>query len=373
MRTFDLCLGLAVLALATASCDDRLDMLTVINPDGSCVREISIPADSLLLTGVDSLEHLGNLMRDESWEKSWRMKGSQESHPYPMTVGQYDSVMAALRTGDGSGRTEDNLSVCVSRSFGSVAEMGAALPLKVGGRSVRASAGLEKRFRWFSTDYRFNETFSGFGDCFSVPVDGFLEDDEASYWLTGTPDITNGGSGLEVKEMLDDIEERFWNWVGANCMSVALDEIAGNYGLIGDAPVDRDAFVAGRDSLLRYLVGNGYGIWNDSEYSFVKGLDNFFDTDAYGKALGTDDEGELSGLIERRLGFYESLRSLRVDYGVRMPGDAGERHFVLSGPRMALDDYGITVTSHVPNWWAYALTLLAALLAVTLTIALKRR
>lgn len=376
MRTFSYCIGLAALALTAVSCNDRLDMLTVINSDGSCYREISIPADSFLLTASEDNieEHVKGLMSDASWTKVWRVIGSEENHAYPMTVGRYDSVMASFRVADECITPRDSLVVCASRSFGSVAEMSAELPFTVDGRRISSSASLEKKFRWFRTDYTFNETFSGFGSRFSIPVSGFLEEDEVSFWLTGSPDLIGDFSGLEVKEMLDDIEERFWRWVNANIMSDAIGVIADNYDMVSGAPVDRDGFAAQKDSLLSFLVEYGYEIWpNDPENSLENGLDKFFRTNAFSKALGDYGDDTLSGLVELDLHFYESLNSLQVDYSLLMPGDEEERHFVLSGPRMALNDYSISATSQVTNRWAYVLMLLVAVTAVALTAAIKRR
>jgi hypothetical protein len=163
MRNFKISILVAIAALMITSCDKNVTMVTEINRDGTCTRQVSTADDCLL--------------DDESWEQ----------------VESQD--------------TSAHKKVTLRRSFSSVEEMSANPILSVYGEPVRSEASLKKTFKWFYTDYTFTETFMSWRDHFDIPITKYVSQDEASFMWTGYPDLVEGMTGIEMVEKLDEIQE----------------------------------------------------------------------------------------------------------------------------------------------------------------------
>ena len=88
---------LFLVAMISASCNNKMGMTTVVNKDGSCYREVTFHLNdsAQLVSGrIDSSEHFLHL--DNKWKLVWMIEGEKTRHPFPMTRLQYDSIQNAI-------------------------------------------------------------------------------------------------------------------------------------------------------------------------------------------------------------------------------------------------------------------------------------
>ncbi len=367
MKTNIKIIAMMMLVLIMASCKNKdARMLTVINEDGTCSREYTFQSTQQWL-GIPQEEDYDSII-DKTWERSWSIQGDDSvRYPVPLTEAQLDSMQAL----DLNKPLENMLLAHVKKDYKTPEEMSAQLyrPERhhlVKAEGIKASSTLEKRFKWFYTDYTFTETFSYDGPAvFPVPLDRFLTADTASFWFTGQPDLTRHLSGAEMKEMLDSIEKKVTQWSNANWFAMTCKIISDNYDKVQNPPVNKERFISLCDSLvmlpsvLNANEGDGTGEGINTL------VENVFHSDAYSQFLQSY-EGGLDG--------YEQLLSFGTNYDLVMPGrvlnagmgeyDGALIHYRLGGERMIPGDYSISATSRITNVWAFVVTVLVILLAI---------
>ena len=367
MKTNSKILLAMMLALLAASCRNKDDrMLTIVNEDGTCSREYTFPTTQQWLAAAPDEDY--DSIVDKSWERSWSVLGTDSvRYPVPLTEAQLDSMQAL----DISQPLGNMLMVHCRKTYGSVEEMSANLYRADGShlvevRGIKASSRLEKRFRWFYTDYTFSETFTYDGEpVFPVPISRFLGADTVAYWFTGQPDLTRNLSGYEQKELLDKIEKKIDQWSNANWFFEVCNIIIANYDSIRNPPVSKERFISLRDSLvMQPCVLNGYE-GEDGTKGITIQMEEIFQTDAYTNFLQSYEGGPAQ---------YEQLFSFGTVYDLVMPGtvtDAGMGeydgaviHYRLGGEQLIPGAYTITAASRVTNIWAFIVTGLILILAV---------
>ena len=367
MKTNSKLFVVLMLVLFAASCKNKENrMLTVINEDGTCSREYTFKTTQQWLAASPEEDY--DSIIDKSWERTWSVQGVDSvRYPVPLTEAQLDSMQEL----DLNKQLGNMLMVHAKKTYHSVEEMSAQLYRpdryhlkKVEG--VKVSSSLKKSFKWFYTDYTFNETYTYEGDpIFPIPLNDFLSTDTASYWFTGQPDLTQHLTGAEQKHMLDQIETKINQWSNANWFFEVCNIIIANYDSIRNPPVSKERFISLRDSLvMQPCVLNGYE-GEDGTKGITTQMEEIFQTDAYTDFLQSY-EGDPAQ--------YEQLFSFGTVYDLMMPGtvtDAGMGeydgaviHYRLGGEQLIPGAYTITAASRVTNIWAFIVTGLILILAV---------
>ena len=290
------------------------------------------------------------------------------------TIKAHSNILDILNNDGWTYEVQDTLRVTACRDFSSPDEMAEAMPLQVAGHQVRSKAKLEKRFRWFYTDYIYTETFESIAPTFDIPLTNYMEKDMAGYWLTGTPDVMKGYSGLEMKDYLDRMEDAFFHFVNANIMNDLMDVLAEHYDNIPKAPVSKEEFLERKSELIAQADKMSVDGLN---FDYEKLLAETFKTEVYSQALKADTV--ITEAWEQRQDIYVSLLMLDVDYQLTMPGGIieilkcgdgvfrdGELHYRLNGMRLLAPCYTIRATSSGKNNWALCLSLAIVLLAIGL-------
>jgi hypothetical protein len=339
-----------ILLTALTACESgHIDMNTIIHADGTCRREICFKADSVALANgsISAHSNVLDILNDNSWT--------------------YE--------------VQDTSWVKAYRDFSSPDEMAEAMPLQVAGQQVKSKAKLEKQFRWFYTDYIYTETFESIAPTFVIPLTNYMEKDMADFWLTGTPDVMKGYSGLEMKDYLDSMEDAYLHFVNANILNDLMDVLAEHYNDITKAPVSKEEFLASKSKLIEQADKMSTDFLN---FEPEKLLVETFKTEAYNLALKEDTV--ISKAWEQRQNVYVSLLMLDVDYQLTMPGGIieiykcgdgvfrdGELHYRLNGMRLLAPCYTIKATSSGKNNWALYLSLAIVLRAIGLGIYMVLR
>jgi hypothetical protein len=342
-------------------------MLTIINADGTCSREYTFRTTQQWL-GIPPEEDYDSIV-DKTWERTWSIIGADSvRYPVPLTEAQLD----AMQEQDLSKPLGNMLMVHAKKNYKSVGEMSAEIfrsedyHLKRA-EDIKANSKLEKRFRWFYTDYTFTETFA-YSDStlFPIPLSEYLSADTASFWFTGQPDLTRGLTGSEQKDILDGIEEKVEKWTNANWFTEIYKAIAENYDSIQNPPVSKEEFVRKCKVLVKQpeqmkLLPEHYGTKGGIGTVFRE----YFQTDVYDQFIESYDG---------RLDLYIQLFSFAPSYDLVMPGtvtDAGMGeydgkviHYRLSGGRMVPGVYTITATSRKVNVWPCVASCLIIILAI---------
>lgn len=364
---------IAFMAALLSSCQGDIEMLTIVNEDGSCMREIIVDADrSLLTTGKYDNDDPRVARIEDGWELYWGYKGDCSRFPIPMSVEKYDSISREVGP---SRAVKDTVCVYARKEYASVEDMCAGSPMFFVDEQAGANGSLDIEFRWFYTDYVFTEKFSSVADYFKVPVTDFMSEEEALYWFSGTPDLYAGKPTWRYYEMLEDFKEKADRWVFANIHYNILSGIADRYDMVVDPPVSKDEFIAQLGDVVKQLAS--YDTYK-LEYSTARSIvSSHFGSDAYSPFINEDEwkKYEISSATA-----FDYLFLFYYDESIVMPGrvidDGGGIYkdgvvaFKVDAGRFLLKDYEIRVVSRVVNVWAFIVT---AVLASALCVAVIYR
>lgn len=356
----------ALILLLLTSCKKDGQMLTVINEDGTCVRELTKHVSPRDLIDSDIYPDNGKEAKMEDWEQTWSLMGEDTRYPMPMTQEQYDSIQ---RNYHGEYVPEMVLKH-YKRVFPSVEDMSNNLPIN--NSMLKVEGSLKKHFKWFYTDIEFNETYayntSDSTFYFPIPLDRFISADSASYWFTGQPDLSQKRSGAELKELLDEIEGKVSKWINANLFAEMYDYVyIENYDKIKNSPVSKERFIALRDTLAMSPAILNQQPYNNGK-TIMKVINDYFKSDAITSAICLYDS------IDTHYTKHGQIMELFLDYDLVMPGkvrDAGMGlydgeviHYKLTGDRLIPGSYTISATSRVTNVWAFVVTFFVIAIAV---------
>ena len=356
---------IAFMAALLSSCQGEIEMLTIVNEDGSCMREIRVEGDrSLLTTGKYDNDDLRVARIEDGWELYWGYKGDNSRFPIPMSAEKFDSISREVGL---SRAVKDTVYVYARKEYASVEDMCAGSPMFFADEQAGVDGSLDKEFRWFYTDYVFTEKFSSVADYFSVPVTDYMSEEEASYWFAGTPDLYAGKSIWRYYELLEDLKEKADRWVFANVYYKLLSGIADRYDMVVEPPVSKDEFIAQLGDVVKQLAS--YDTYK-LEYSTARSIvSSHFGSDAYSPFIN-EDEWKKEELYEELDNYFGYLFLFYYDESIVMPGrviDAGGGiykdgvvTFTVDAGRFLLKDYEIRVVSRVVNVWAFVVTVLGA-------------
>jgi len=306
-----------------------------------------------------------NVMSKELRDSLWGENNIGWSQPMPECLNIDAFCGSETKVGEG-----DTVSTTFWCPFETVEEMCEQTPLQLNGVRLRSNAKLEKRFRWFYTEYTFTETFYCVGDTFKLPATDYADKAEISYWFTGRPNLVEGLSGAEASQKLGEMEPKITKWLNDNLFKTGFDFVVAHYDSIANPPVSREQFIELHDSLANYLLSQGDEILG---VNIEDALRDFFHSDAYAPFF--NDETPCGKALNKE--FLNSLNILwfNVPYTLTMPGTVvdpgngtlqpdGTIFYPFTGERLIPQDYTITATSRKTNLWACILSVLIILLAI---------
>lgn len=359
----------AIMLLMTSCRDNDSRMLTIINEDGTCSREFSFHpySTSVMVPSDEPIENDG-LHFGAGWQRSWSVVGDSVRHPVPLTQEQWDSLQRVFP----KQRVRNKILMHTKRNFQNVSEMSDSLTSIVG-HLFKATASLDKHFKWFYTDYVYQETLAitDIEQIFSIPLDRFVSADTASYWFTGQPNLAAGLTGAEQKELLDNIEPKISQWFNACTMSFVYAQVCLRYDEVKNPPVSKEQYLALKDSIVMSPAVRNMDLFSDiSQVSKI--IKDFYHSDAYTPLFS--DSKEWERVLDKKYKSYEYLVMMAPTLDYVMPGkvmDDGDGvvennviHYKFSGERLIPHDYVVTATSRVTNVWAFIVTILVILLAI---------
>lgn len=370
MKTSRFYIIAAVLMLLITSCNDDSCMLTIINEDGTCSREMSFhPYPQAVMAPVDQSIENDGLHFDSDWERTWSVMGDSTRHACPMTEAQWDSLQKVFPKSN----VRSHILMHTKRDFSTVAEMSDSLT-KVVNHLFQATASLDKHFKWFYTDYVYTETYTltDMQHMFPIPLDRFVSADTASYWFTGQPNLAEDLTGSEQKELLDGIESQISKWMNANTFDYIYTYIAHVFWKdIKNPPVNNGQFLANKDSLLMSPAVANMKIFDEPE-QVAKILKDYYHTDAFQPLFSEDRHWDR--ILDHKYMSLKYLMWMKPQLNLVMPGrvidggmgkvDGNVIRYQFSGERLLPHEYVISATSRITHIWAYIATILVILIAI---------
>lgn len=375
MKTYKILFFAAVCALT--SCVEPDNMLTVIKPDGSCYKEFSSTVGSDFMLGKNlSEQKYFPIVVDSSWSVTWRLEDStQWSTEFPLSQAGMDAINASMPMEMNSKtkkmeKKKPVFDVQLRKAFGSVDEMGNVFRLnpKHKWNKMNVKYHLEKKFRWFYTYYTYTETYPKINTNFKTPIDSFMTKEEANYWFAGEPNIYKGMNGIEIREAIGSLEEKYDHWFAKNLWDNAFDVLLANYDLMRNPPVAPDSLAKCKEVIFDSKVKD------DKDFDMEKVLNGYFKTKAFSIYWETKD----SPLKKHEKDFEEqafvALFGKAFNYRLCMPGRITPKEnlvlngdtltFKLTAYRMIYSDYVIQGESRKTNTWAFIVSGLILVLAV---------
>ena len=359
------------------SCIEPDNMLTVINSDGSCYRELSNRVGSDFIMGKTLTEKNDFAVSvDSTWKITWRLKDSTQIHTeFPLSKAAYDSILAKMPDEKDSKtntiqKKKPAFDVIIRKDYKSVEEMAANFKLKKAHEwsKMKVKYSFEKKFRWFYTYYSYKETYPKIDTKFKTPIDSFMTKDEATYWFTGTPNIYKGMNGVEIREAIGSLEDKYNHWFNKNMWDLQFKIVLDNYKLMTAAPVSKDSLSRCKDKIFDSKVNS------DKDYDMEKILNKYFRTKAF-SIYWSNKESPLKKFEENfeKLDFI-SYFGKEFDYNLCLPGRVKSQenvvmngdtlNFRLTAYRMVYGDYVIKAETRKANIWAFIVSGLIVVLAI---------
>ena len=125
MKTNRFFIIVAAVALLLTSCSNRDErMLTIINEDGSCSREMSFhPVREDVMAPLNKTIQTHGLYYNTDWERTWSVMGDSVRHACPMTQQQWDSLQNVFADQN----VPDKILMHFKRHYQNVSEMSDSL------------------------------------------------------------------------------------------------------------------------------------------------------------------------------------------------------------------------------------------------------
>jgi len=222
--------------LIAVSCSNNDDMTTVINADGSCYREFTSQEDSTFMVGASKKTNFP-VEIDSSWNVNWEFLKLASGKDYPLKPSKIDSILK--NSPDSVVHTL--FTVHIRKDYKTVEDMATSFKLKSSNNwsSFKVDYSLKRKFRWFYTYFNYRETYPKIKTNFNLPVENYMSKDEARFWFTGQPNILIGMNGLEIREYMGTLEEKYNLWFGQNIWNNEYKVLLKNYDLVKKKPVSR--------------------------------------------------------------------------------------------------------------------------------------
>lgn len=362
MKTIKLFIIPVLTLFAITSCNyGDVKINTTINEDGTCSREVSYS------------RALSNKERDCLNKDSII---NAEKHHVPSTI-CVDGMVKGKTTIE-----NDTIRMSYKKDYASVEEMTEKTPLRLNGKPLKSKTSFEKSFKWFFTEYTYTETFETIKQQLPIPIDKIAGADTVSYWFTGMPNIMVDEygqplPGSKIAEKSNKIEKLFDKWCYESIATVYFNTVVENYDSVKNPPLTKEEFIDTKDFFVSFCYDkfcdqqNSYSLIEDKNRNKI--FSDFYNSNAYSIFV---DEGPCNEIAEKNVLAFSNCLDLNIPYSVTMPGEVhtgcnvhfvhgdGTGYFTISGERLAMVDYTISVTSRKTNIWAFIVTGLVIAIAI---------
>ncbi len=349
MRTIKI-IAIIFVTIFMVSCETYYRMVTTLDRDGNAIREVYTKGDSAF------------------------MAGDMSHNPFLFNIGlnwniiRYDSVLKYNFFG-----SENIINVKASKKVSSIDLFSKELNCSEINRSLAApEETLTKNFGWFYTNYTFTGVYKKLNFQVPVSIDKYLSKEEQKLWTQGNFKDYGTTNGFEMKNMLDGIEDEFMDWYSRNCFEIGLNSIEK---ISKKTIADED-----KDKIYKLLYKKEQTEDIMPEL-IAKTLDIFYKTNSFSKLYKTNKKS-IDQEFENTSLKIELLSNI-ISYELIVPGEiistnssiinSNTLTWKVDGIRILFDDYTLTTQYRVTNTWAFILSGLVLLVAITSIILIFRK
>jgi hypothetical protein len=325
-------------------------MVTTKIDDGAFLREIYAKGDSAFLSG-DTLHNPYMFDFDSDWR------------------------ITLLDTADKYAK----YNVKISKTAGAIDEFVAGLKYNDDVRPLAAPVEtFEKRFRWFYTYYTFKTVYPCISEKILVAIDEYMNEDEQKLWFRGDVSAYSGMTGLELKNIMDNMEDRFLEWYNRNVYEAYFNVIRDFEKLSADSPYVA-LLSAAKDVVLRILVEKN--VLDEIDITYINhALDTYFNTTHFSDSYKKNAQ-KINEMCDEYMS--DNLFNKRIEYKLIVQGKLVNSNAplvngdTLTWNVMAINlipgDYELTATSRSVNIWAFAVVFFLIVLSVYCLMKLKTK
>ena len=293
------------------------------------------------------------------------MAGDKSHNPYIFHLDENWTV-TNLETKQG------NYNVKVGRSFSSVAELS---QIQCDNDTIRhlvsPKESFRKQYKWFYTYYNFTSVYSNIRSYITIPIDKFLTKEEQKLWLQGDFTAFGNMNGMELKEVMDDIEQKFNRWYYMNIYEECFAVIQSVDGRSDNSPY-YSILPTIKDTLSKNFEDE------DGIKKICEMLDKHLSTTYYSQLYsGNSSLNNVEIPVER---LRQTLFENELEYELVMPGKLVSANTLLNDTlqwkvnaiRFIADDYILTAQSRTLNVWALVITFLLGTCSVIFLLKRSR-
>ncbi len=343
---------LGLIAACLTSCGNYYRITSRIHSDGSMYREVFALGDSTFMAG--NMNHSPFFF---SIDSGWKLT-------------RLDSTVSFNFWGE-----QRNLNVKVSRTL---AQVGVPCFETVQGKEfmkplVMPHESLKKQFRWFYTYHTYKAVYEELPYKGPVPLDRYMTKEEQQIWFKGDKQACAGLNGMELNSRLDDIQSSFWQWYNKTQFELCYETINEFVSL----QKEKEQFVNTLDTC-KETVYNKFFAKMDSEMEEIslEAVCRHFDEQvktAFFMALYQDNKAKMEATLEEKSKTIQ-LFDYTIWFEVFMPGKVlavNEAGIVQKSDaivwkvdafRLLSGEYVLRAESRTVNYWAFAISILTAIL-----------
>lgn len=331
-----------------ASCSSYFRMVTTIDRSGKASREIYTKGDSAFMAGdIDHNPYLFDLGPD--WE-----------------LIRFDSISSYNFWGK-----EKEINVLIKKESPSIGSFSMETGFDERVKSLVApEETLIKKYRFFYTNYTLTVIYRELDYNMPVAIDKYLSEEERKLWSQGNFSSYEVMNGMELKNRLDDIENKFMDWFSRNCFEISLNNI-GKW-------LDEEISDVDKEQIYSILIKKYQDIYIDPE-AVCKALDDFYKSDHFTEIYRVNKK-----LIDES--FEEALSMVKdnvISYELLLPGKVITTNapivttnsliWKVDGMRILFDDYTLTAEYRVMNVWSVVAAVFILIMAIISMILLLKR
>jgi hypothetical protein len=365
--------GMMMLIIFLSGCNEHdQDITTRINADGTCYRELTAyAADSAFMVG-DTSKNPFPVKLDSTWKISWAYGHIDSMQTY------HFSTKWPLQSWEQKKDTSKKniLVVKAKRRFSSVLEMSKTSCFSNSDwKDITPRVTLVKKFKWFFTLYQYRETLPKYNYFKRVPVDKYLSKEEITNLFSDNPKFDPSLNGLEIKEKLDDMNNRIEQWYKKNMLEEEYQIILRHLTELKNLKVDTGRLYQAKDSVFSLIKED-----KESDNVLIQAMDKYFKTNAFSIYSNTSEsvkkemkllEDKLAGPFSKTTAYHLIMPGKVIETSSKQPhGDT--LNWKVDGNRFFFNDYEMYAESRVVNIWAFIVSGIFVL-AVIISFTIKRR
>jgi hypothetical protein len=351
-RTINTIVSAMLACCGMVSCVSDYRMITTINPDGSCLREIYTQGNLKFLAG--DMEYNPYIFHvDTSWQIT-PLDTSKKQEKYNMKIG----------------KTVRNIGDFTANIHCDEVLKPLAAPIET----------LEKRFRWFYTYYTFKTVYPCISDKIPISIDQYMSKDEQKVWFQENFSAYWGMNGYELNDVLDMLEDKFFTWHLRNTYEIYLETVSSLAGLsdtnlyVAQLPVVKDTLFQMINQKKDELLSS-----EDINEDINQKLDQYFNTTYFSDFYEENKQQIDEGYEER---FPIGLFTKAIKYELIIPGKLISANTSLinqdtltwniTAMRLVPDNYELTAMSRTVHPWAFIVVVFFIILSAYCLMKVKR-